>query len=173
VRKEFRDVFINLFQGGEADLKLVGSQDVLEAGVDIVVSPPGKKLASISLLSGGERALTAIALLFSLFKVKPSPFCVLDEIDASLDDANIERFTNFLQKLAKDTQFIIISHNKKTLAISEVLYGVTMEEPGVSKLISVKFKNKSALPVESGESRSTDITSGTSKQLKTKNVAQG
>lgn len=173
VRKEFRDVFINLFQGGEADLKLVGSQDVLEAGVDIVVSPPGKKLASISLLSGGERALTAIALLFSLFKVKPSPFCVLDEIDASLDDANIERFTNFLQKLAKDTQFIIISHNKKTLAISEVLYGVTMEEPGVSKLISVKFKNKSALPVESSESHSTDITSGIDKQLKTKNVAQG
>ncbi|MFH1548206.1 MAG: chromosome segregation protein SMC [Candidatus Omnitrophota bacterium] len=139
VRKEFRDVFINLFQGGEADLKLVGSQDILEAGIDIVVSPPGKKLSSISLLSGGERALTSIALLFALFKVKPSPFCVLDEIDAPLDENNIERFTNFLKDLAKDTQFIIISHNKKTLSISEILYGVTMEEPGVSKMISVKF----------------------------------
>ncbi len=96
VRNEFREVFTNLFQGGEADLRLVGSEDVLEAGVEIVVSPPGKKLASISLLSGGEKALTAIALLFSLFKVKPSPFCILDEIDASLDEANIGRFTKFL-----------------------------------------------------------------------------
>jgi chromosome segregation protein len=143
VRKEFKEVFGSIFQGGEADLKLVDSQDVLEAGVDMVVSPPGKKLASISLLSGGERAMTAIALLFALFRVKPSPFCVLDEVDASLDEPNIERFTKFLKDLAKDTQFIMISHNKKTLTISEVLYGVTMEEPGVSRLVSVKFKNKS------------------------------
>ena len=139
VRKEFRDVFINLFQGGEADLRLVGSQDVLESGIDIVVSPPGKKLSTISLLSGGEKALTSIALLFSLFKVKPSPFCVLDEIDASLDESNIGRFTNFLKDLVKDTQFIIVSHNKRTLSISEILYGITMEDPGVSKMVSVKF----------------------------------
>ncbi len=139
VNKEFRSVFINLFQGGEADLKLVGSQDVLEAGVDIIVSPPGKKLSSISLMSGGERALTSIALLFALFKVKPSPFCILDEIDAPLDDTNIGRFTNFLKDLANNTQFIIISHNKNTLSISEVLYGITMEEPGVSRVVSVKF----------------------------------
>ena len=152
VRKEFREVFIRLFQGGEADLKLVGSEDVLEAGVDIVVSPPGKKLSSITLLSGGEKALTSIALLFSLFKVKPSPFCILDEIDAPLDEVNIGRYTSFLNDLAKNTQFIMISHNKKTLSISEILYGVTMAEPGISKIVSVKFKNKSEVPAENNSS---------------------
>lgn len=139
VRREFQVVFENLFQGGEGDLRLVGSNDVLEAGVDIIIHPPGKKLTSISLLSGGERALSAIALLFSLFRVKASPFCILDEVDAALDEPNIERFTAFLKQLVPDTQFIIISHNKRTLSASDVLYGVTMEEPGVSKLISVKF----------------------------------
>ena len=167
VRKEFRDVFINLFQGGEADLKLVGSQDVLEAGIDIIVSPPGKKLASVSLMSGGERALTSIALLFALFKVRPSPFCILDEIDAPLDETNIGRFTNFLKDLATNTQFIIISHNKKTLSISEILYGVTMEDPGVSKVVSVKFTssqkdskdaNKPATPDETGSTEISDKT---------------
>lgn len=151
VRKEFKKVFGTLFQGGEADIRLVGSKDVLESGVDIVISPPGKKLSSISLLSGGERALAAIALLFSLFKVKPSPFCILDEVDAALDEQNIERFTRFLRGLSDSTQFIIISHNKRTLSTSEVLYGVTMEEPGVSRLVSVKIKDKGAVNSETGE----------------------
>jgi len=139
VRVAFNQVFQDLFRGGEGDLSLIDSSDILEAGLDIVVRPPGKKTQSINLLSGGEKALTAIALLFALFKVKPSPFCVLDEVDAPLDEPNIERFTTYLRSLVKDTQFVIISHNKKTLSIADVLYGVTMGEPGVSKLISVKF----------------------------------
>ncbi len=182
VRKEFREVFIRLFQGGEADLKLVGSEDVLEAGVEIVVSPPGKRLASMSLLSGGEKALTSIALLFSLFKVRPSPFCILDEIDAPLDEINIGRFTNFLKDLVKDTQFIMISHNKRTIAISEILYGITMEEPGVSKVVSVKFKDKPTVPVvgpssspispEANDTANSAVISQAEGGVKAKNVAK-
>jgi len=143
VQKNFQNIFTELFEGGEADLVLTSEDDLLETGVDIVAQPPGKKLQNISLLSGGEKALCAIALLFALFMVKPSPFCVLDEIDAALDDANLQRFTRLLKEFVNKTQFIIVTHNKRTMEMSDVLYGITMEEFGVSRLISVKFQKTS------------------------------
>jgi len=143
VRNNFQKVFTQLFEGGEADLVLTNEEDLLETGVDIVAQPPGKKLQNISLLSGGEKALCAIALLFALFMVKPSPFCVLDEVDAPLDDANLQRFTMLLKEFVNKAQFIIVTHNKKTMEMSDVLYGITMEEFGISKLISVKFQKPS------------------------------
>ena len=127
------------FQGGEADLMLPENEDPLEAQIEITARPAGKHFRDLSLLSGGERALTAIALLFALYLVKPSPFCILDEIDAPLDDANIERFIRVLTKFAEKTQFIIVTHNKMTMKVAKTLYGVTMEEEGVSKIVSVKF----------------------------------
>lgn len=143
VQQNFQKLFTQLFEGGEADLVLTNEADLLETGVDIVAQPPGKKLQNISLLSGGEKALCAIALLFSLFMVKPSPFCVLDEIDAPLDDANLLRFTRLLKEFVNKAQFIIVTHNKRTMEMSDVLYGITMEEFGISKLISVKFQKPS------------------------------
>ena len=140
VRNNFQKVFTQLFEGGEADLVLTNEADLLETGVDIVAQPPGKKLQNISLLSGGEKALCAIALLFAIFMVKPSPFCVLDEVDAPLDDANLQRFTMLLKEFVNKAQFIIVTHNKRTMEMSDVLYGITMEEFGISKLISVKFQ---------------------------------
>ena len=114
-------------------------ENVLESGIEIMIRPPGKKLKNINLLSGGERAMTAIALLFATYMVKPSPFCFLDEIDAPLDEQNVGRFVRLLKEFARGSQFIIVTHNKKTMSIGETLYGVTMEEPGISKLISVKM----------------------------------
>jgi chromosome segregation protein len=143
VRNNFQKVFTQLFEGGEADLVLTNEADLLETGVDIVAQPPGKKLQNISLLSGGEKALCAIALLFAIFMVKPSPFCVLDEVDAPLDDANLQRFTMLLKEFVNKAQFIIVTHNKRTMEMSDVLYGITMEEFGISKLISVKFQKPS------------------------------
>jgi chromosome segregation protein len=139
VRENFRNLFVELFKGGEADISLVDPEDPLESDINIVARPGGKKLLPITILSGGERALTSIALLFSLYLVKPSPFCILDEIDAPLDDANCHRFLTIIRNFSKRTQFIIITHNKITMQTSNNLYGVTMERPGVSKLVAVKF----------------------------------
>jgi chromosome segregation protein len=118
---------------------MLDQADVLESGIDIVAQPPGKRLQNVQLLSGGEKALTAMALMFAIFKYRPSPFCLLDEIDAPLDDANIGRFVDMLRTMQDHTQFILITHNRKTMEIANRLYGVTMEEPGVSKLISIQM----------------------------------
>ena len=139
INANFQETFKQLFGGGSAGLALVDNEDILEAGIDIMAMPPGKKLQNVLLLSGGEKAMTAIGLLFAIFKYKPSPFCILDEVDAPLDDANIGRFVKMLDTIRGDTQFIIITHSRKTMQIADNLYGVTMEEPGVSKLVSVKF----------------------------------
>ena len=139
VNKEFQEMFKQLFGGGSAKLVLTGEEDILEAGIEIIARPPGKKLQSISLLSGGERTMTAVALLFSLFKVKPSPFCVMDELDAALDDANINRFVSSLKGFLTQSQFVLITHSRQTIAAADVIYGVTMETQGISKLVSMQF----------------------------------
>jgi chromosome segregation protein len=139
IRENFRAIFAEIFDGGTADLVLTDEQDMLESGVDIVARPPGKKLQSITLLSGGEQTMTAVALLFSIYQFKPSPFAVLDELDAPLDESNINRFLKVVQRFLDRSQFIIITHNKRTIGVSDVLYGVTMQEHGVSKVVSVKF----------------------------------
>ncbi|MCA0969171.1 chromosome segregation protein SMC [Halobacillus litoralis] len=145
IREEFGVVFRELFGGGSADLKLTNPDDLLESGVDIVAQPPGKKLQNLSLMSGGERALTAIALLFSILRVRPVPFCVLDEVEAALDEANVDRFAKFLKEFSEQTQFIVITHRKGTMEHSDVLYGVTMQESGVSRLVSVRLEETSEL----------------------------
>ena len=139
IQHNFQGTFSTLFGGGRAGLTLLDENDPLESGIDIVASPPGKRLQSVQLLSGGEKALTAIALMFAIFQYKPSPFCLLDEIDAPLDDANVGRFVDMLRGMLDRTQFILITHNRRTMEIANRLYGVTMEEPGVSKLISVQL----------------------------------
>jgi chromosome segregation protein len=145
VDRNFKQVFSTLFEGGEAALTLTGD-DPLEAEIDILARPRGKKPQSLSLLSGGEKALTAIALLFAIYLVKPSPFCILDEVDAPLDDANIDRFVRLLRQFSEKTQFIVVTHNKKTMEVADCLYGVTMEELGVSKLVSVKWTRGEPVP---------------------------
>jgi chromosome segregation protein len=139
IRANFQTMFVEMFGGGKADLRLVEGEDVLEAGIEIVARPPGKQLQSISLLSGGEQTMTAVALLFSIYQVKPSPFCVLDELDAPLDESNILRFVRVLQRFLTQSQFVVITHNKRTIAMADVLYGVTMQERGVSRVVSVRF----------------------------------
>ncbi len=149
VQETFKQYYQILFRGGEARIFLIDEAHPLESGIDIVVRPPGKKLQNMSLLSGGEKALTAVALLFALFKIKPSPFCLLDEIDAPLDEANIDRFLAVLNTFIDQSQFIIITHNRKTIAMGNSLYGVTMEEPGISKIVSVKVRSgEESLPGE-------------------------
>jgi len=143
VQEHFRDIFKTLFEGGDAELRMVG-EDPLECEIEIAAKPRGKHLQSISLMSGGERALTAIALLFGIYLVKPSPFCLLDEVDAPLDDANVDRFLNMLKRFSSRTQFVVITHNKKTMEAGGCLYGVTMQELGVSKLVSVRFDGQNA-----------------------------
>ncbi|MBA4150332.1 MAG: chromosome segregation protein SMC [Verrucomicrobia bacterium] len=139
IRDNFRILFMDIFGGGKADLILTNEGDVLESGIDIVARPPGKQLQTISLLSGGEQTMTAVALLFSIYQVKPSPFCVLDELDAPLDESNVNRFIRVLQRFLDHSQFVIITHNKRTIGMADVLYGVTMQEHGISKMVSVKF----------------------------------
>jgi len=142
----FKQAFVSLFGGGHGELRLLENaaaedterrQD--DAGVEIVAQPPGKKLQNVLLLSGGEKALTALALLISLFRYKPSPFCVLDEVDAPLDEANVDRFAQMVREMSATTQFIVITHSKRTMETASHLYGVTMEEPGISKIVSVKL----------------------------------
>ncbi len=140
VNDRFKLVFPKLFGGGKAELMLTQPDDLLETGVDIVAQPPGKKLGSIELMSGGEKALTAVSLIFSIFQHRPSPFCLLDEVDAPLDEANIGRFCDAIRAMTQHSQFIVITHSKKTMQLADVLYGVTMEQPGVSKLVSVELK---------------------------------
>jgi chromosome segregation protein len=139
-RKNFQDIFRKLFQGGKADMFLSNMEDLLEAGIEIVAQPPGKQLQSINLLSGGERSLTAVAILFALFKVRPSPFCILDEVDAALDETNVERFLRVLRDFTAQTQFCIVTHHKRTMADCQVLYGITMQRRGVSSRIAVSLQ---------------------------------
>ena len=151
IRDNFRVMFTEMFGGGKADLELVEGDDVLEAGINIMARPPGKQLQSITLLSGGEQTMTAVALLFSIYQVKPSPFCVLDELDAPLDESNINRFIKVLQRFIEQSQFVIITHNKRTIAMAGVLYGVTMQEQGVSRIVSVKFNKQEGAPERNTE----------------------
>jgi chromosome segregation protein len=139
VQTNFREMFAELFGGGRADLSLLDENDPLNCGIEITARPPGKQLQSISLLSGGERSMVAVALLFAIYIVRPSPFCILDEVDAAMDEGNINRFIRVLDRFVEQSQFIIITHNKRTIAKADVLYGVTMEERGVSKLVGMKL----------------------------------
>ncbi len=141
VNIKFQQVFPRMFNGGKAELRLTDENDLLETGIDIIAQPPGKRLQSVNLLSGGEKALTAVALIFALFLIKPTPFCVLDEVDAPLDDANIDRFADIVREMTEQSQFIIITHSKRTMSIVDVMYGVTMQEPGISKLVSVRIND--------------------------------
>jgi len=159
VQGHFRDIFLTLFEGGDAELRMVG-EDPLECEIEIVAKPRGKHLQSISLMSGGERALTAIALLFAIYLVKPSPFCLLDEVDAPLDDANVDRFLRMLHRFSDRTQFVVITHNKKTMESATRLYGVTMEELGVSKLVSVQFDGRPATPARNGTQQLEEVAVG-------------
>jgi chromosome segregation protein len=139
IRTHFQALFRKLFGGGEGDVVLEDPENVLECGIDVVARPPGKELRSISLLSGGEKTLTAVALLMAIFQSRPSPFCILDEVDAALDEGNVERYMKVVQEFRNTTQFIVITHSKRTMSTGDVLYGVTMEESGVSKRMSVRF----------------------------------
>jgi chromosome segregation protein len=147
IRENFSQMFLELFGGGKADLILQDENDPLECGIDIVARPPGKQLQSISLLSGGERTMTAVSLLFAIYMVKPSPFCVLDEMDAPLDESNVGRFVRILQRFVSQSQFVVITHNKRTIGAADVLYGVTMQEHGVSRLVSVKLTRDEETPL--------------------------
>ena len=149
IRGHFRDLFRKLFGGGEADIILEDPADVLECGIDILARPPGKELRNLSLLSGGEKTLTAVALLFAMFKSKPSPYCILDEVDAALDEANVERYASILGDFVEMTQFVVITHRKRTMTAADAIYGVTMEQAGVSKRMSVRFEDVT----ENGEIR--------------------
>jgi chromosome segregation protein len=140
INANFREMFTTLFGGGVGEMRLTDETNANESGIDIVASPPGKKLQNVLLLSGGEKSLTAMALLMAIFRYQPSPFCILDEVDAPLDEPNIERLTRLLRDMSDQTQFVVITHAKRTMEAAQALYGVTMQEPGVSKLVSVKFR---------------------------------
>jgi chromosome segregation protein len=140
INERFQQVFPRLFRGGKAWLALTDPNDMLTTGVDIYAQPPGKKLGTVQLLSGGEQALTAVSLLFAIFLLKPSPFCLLDEVDAPLDEANVGRFNDMVKDVSTISQFIVITHNKKTMEVADQLYGITMEEPGISKTVNVRIQ---------------------------------
>ena len=142
INERFKRIYPMLFRGGKAELRLTDPHDMLETGVEIYAQPPGKRLGSLELMSGGEKALTAVALIFAIFQYKPSPFCLLDEVDAPLDEANIGRFAEAIQQMTDRSQFIVITHSKRTMEYADVLYGVTMEQPGVSKLVSVELRGE-------------------------------
>jgi chromosome segregation protein len=165
IRVNFQEMFTELFGGGKANLILTDPSDPLESGIEIIAKPPGKQLQSITLLSGGEKTMTAVSLLFSIYMVKPSPFCVLDEMDAPLDESNINRFIKILDRFVGQSQFVVISHNKKTIARADALYGVTMEEHGVSRLVGVKFTRRD-------ESRATTDVVGTGNSEHVPSVAE-
>jgi len=144
VNEKFQQVFPRLFGGGRASLLLTQEPGQTEPGIEILAQPPGKKLQSVNLFSGGEKALTAVALIFGIFLIKPTPFCLLDEVDAPLDEGNVGRYNEMVREMSKTSQFILITHNKRTMEIGDTLYGVTMEEPGVSKLVAVNMKEAAA-----------------------------
>ncbi len=139
INENFQETFKKLFGGGQAFMRLTDLENTTESGIDVVASPPGKKLQNVLLLSGGEKALSAVALLMAIFRYQPSPFCVLDEVDAPLDEANVGRLVKMLQEMSHQTQFIVITHSTRTMEAAQALYGVTMQEPGVSRLVSVRF----------------------------------
>ena len=151
VSERFKHVFPQMFGGGKAELRLTNPEDLLESGVDIIAQPPGKKLGSLELMSGGEKALTAVSLIFSLFQYRPSPFCLLDEVDAPLDEANIGRFSDAIRQMTEHSQFIVITHSKSTMEMADVLYGVTMETPGISKLVAVSLTGEGRKRLEGGQ----------------------
>jgi chromosome segregation protein len=140
INENFQRMFVELFGGGRGEMMLIDEDDVLESGIDLIAQPPGKRLQNVLLLSGGEKAMAAIALVLAIFEYRPSPFCILDEVDAPLDEVNVGRFAGKVTEMSRDTQFLVITHNKRTMEAARALYGVTMEEPGVSKLVSVKFE---------------------------------
>ncbi|MGD8861292.1 MAG: chromosome segregation protein SMC [Myxococcales bacterium] len=150
VNSRFKVMFPKMFGGGKGELRLTDPEDLLESGIDIVAQPPGKKLTSIELMSGGEKALTAVSLIFSLFQYRPSPFCLLDEVDAPLDEANIGRYCEMIRSMTDRSQFIVITHSKSTMELGDVLYGVTMEQPGISKVVAVEMRSDRARPGDSG-----------------------
>ena len=145
IRENFAELFRKLFGGGKAEIVLENPDDILECAIDIIARPPGKQLQSISLMSGGEKTMTAVALLMAIFKSKPSPFCLLDEVDAALDEANVERFNLVVKDFLNEAQFVIITHSRRTMSIADVIYGVTMQERGVSKRVAVRFADSEQL----------------------------
>jgi chromosome segregation protein len=157
IKKNFHNMFRRLFGGGRAELLLSDPDHILESGIEILAQPPGKKLEAISLLSGGEKTLTAISLLFATYMVKPSPFCFLDEIDAALDEANVIRFVNLLREFSRTSQFVVITHNKKTVSGADTLLGVTMEESGVTKAIAVRLERHGSGEASLAKPRSDDF----------------
>ena len=142
IKINFHKIFRKLFDGGNAEITLTDQKNLLETGIDIIAHPPGQKIQNITLLSGGQRTMTAISLMFATFLVKPSPFCILDEIDAALDEENVTRFINLLKEFKETSQFVIITHNKKTITASDIMYGVTQEQKGISKIVSARFVEK-------------------------------
>jgi chromosome segregation protein len=145
LRTKFSEVFISLFDGGRAELVMTDEGNILETGIDIIAQPPGKRLQNIALLSGGEKTLTALSLLFASFLLKPTPLCILDEADSALDEANTEKFSNMVRDFSKDTQFIVVTHNRNTMNVADYIYGITMEEAGISKVISMQLVEAQAV----------------------------